>query len=110
MRDNILPDDLDDGVPAQFIYEPADCRLFYTPAMMQNVTAIWEAAAMSAWGGKKCNAGSLPGGTSVMKRGINDIIREIEVIRLSGEQQTEPEKNPWILADARKRMFVQGFD
>ena len=41
VRDNILPDHLADGTPSQFLYEPADCRLFYTPAMMANVTAIW---------------------------------------------------------------------
>lgn len=64
VRDNILPDNLADGTPAQFVYEPADCRLFYTPAMMANVTAIWRAAAAAAWGNLTCNAGSLPGSNS----------------------------------------------
>ena len=60
VRDNILRANLEDGVPAQFIYEAADCRLFYEPAMITNVTAIWKKAADAAWGTAKCIAGSLP--------------------------------------------------
>ncbi|PBP19577.1 hypothetical protein BUE80_DR009607 [Diplocarpon rosae] len=41
VRDSIRTANLKDGTPSQFIYDPADCRLFYTPAMMENVTAIW---------------------------------------------------------------------
>lgn len=60
VRDNILRENLEDGVPAQFIYEAADCRLFYEPAMLMNVTAMWKKAADAAWGTAKCIAGSLP--------------------------------------------------
>ena len=59
VRDNILPDHLKDGLPAQFIYEEADCRLFYEPQMITDVKAIWKKAADAAWGKGKCIAGSL---------------------------------------------------
>lgn len=59
VRDNILPDNVADGLPAQFVYEPADCRLFYEPDMMVDVSKVWEAAASAAWGGKRCVQGGL---------------------------------------------------
>jgi len=55
-----LRDHLEDGIPAQFIYEAADCRLYYEPSMITNVTAIWKKVADAAWGTGKCVAGSLP--------------------------------------------------
>lgn len=45
---------------AQFLYEPADCRLFYEAPMISDVTFIWKRAADAAWSGRKCVAGSLP--------------------------------------------------
>lgn len=59
VRDNILPDNLNDGVPAQFIVEEADCRLYYTLGMVQDVTRLWGAAATAAWGGGSCISGGL---------------------------------------------------
>jgi hypothetical protein len=59
VRDNILPANLQDGLPAQFVYEPADCRLYYEPEMVRDVTAMWEAAADAAWGTKQCVNGHL---------------------------------------------------
>jgi hypothetical protein len=38
------------GVALQFIYEEADCRLYYTPEMTVDATAIWKAAADAQWG------------------------------------------------------------
>jgi hypothetical protein len=29
-------------IPLQFIYEPADCRIYYTPAMAVDQTAAWK--------------------------------------------------------------------
>lgn len=55
--------------PLQFVYEAADCRLFYTPAMIQNVTNVWSAVAEVHWGGPnstaKCVAGSTNGQNSL---------------------------------------------
>ncbi|GAB7344689.1 hypothetical protein MBLNU457_3168t1 [Dothideomycetes sp. NU457] len=55
--------------PLQFVYEAADCRLFYTPAMIQNVTNVWSAVADVQWGGPnstvRCVAGSTGGRNSL---------------------------------------------
>ena len=68
VRDNILPANLDEGLPAQFVYEPADCRLFYTPAMITDVTAQWKAAADAAFYGGACVNGGLSNGTTAARR------------------------------------------
>jgi len=57
-RDQILPGNVNDGLPAQFVYEAADCRLFYTPPMITDATAIWKNAADAAWNGVDCVSGS----------------------------------------------------
>jgi hypothetical protein len=41
LRDNILRANLEEGLPAQFVYEKADCRLFYEPSMVSDVGALW---------------------------------------------------------------------
>ncbi|KAK4148577.1 hypothetical protein C8A00DRAFT_38847, partial [Chaetomidium leptoderma] len=46
------------GVPLQFRYEAANCRLFFTWAMATDITAVWEAVAGAAWYGGKCAVGS----------------------------------------------------
>ena len=58
VRDNILPDHVDDGLPAQYVVEEADCRLFYTLDMVKDVRALWKGAADAAWNGAKCVAGN----------------------------------------------------
>lgn len=60
VRDNILPDHLNDGLPAQFVVEEADCRLYWTLPMITDVTAVWKAVADAAFNGKPCAAGALP--------------------------------------------------
>ncbi|KAF4125503.1 peptidase S41 family protein, partial [Geosmithia morbida] len=59
VRDQILRDNLDDGVPAQFVTEEADCRLYWTADMIADVSKIWEAAANSAFNGAKCAHGAI---------------------------------------------------
>jgi len=54
VRDGLRDGD-DSGIPLQFQYEEADCRLYYTPEMTVDVTAVWKAVADAQWGGKgKC--------------------------------------------------------
>ncbi|PBP16544.1 hypothetical protein BUE80_DR012456 [Diplocarpon rosae] len=73
VRDNILPANLDDGLPAQFVREEADCRLFYTRDMVTDVTALWRAAAGAAFKGAKCVSGGLGRRDAEMKRaGLKD--------------------------------------
>ena len=45
--------------PLQFIYQPADCRIFYTADMTVDVTAMWEKVVDVTWGGAKCVAGAV---------------------------------------------------
>ncbi|CZR69628.1 uncharacterized protein PAC_19528 [Phialocephala subalpina] len=59
VRDNILPNNVDDGLPAQFVYELADCRLYYTEPMITDVTALWKGAADAAFNGGACAAGGI---------------------------------------------------
>ncbi|KFY39271.1 hypothetical protein V494_04057 [Pseudogymnoascus sp. VKM F-4513 (FW-928)] len=56
--------------PMQFLNESANCRLFYTPAMLTNVTHIWESVARLAWGlgggtGQTCVRGSTSDGEPI---------------------------------------------
>ncbi|KAF2028533.1 hypothetical protein EK21DRAFT_69551 [Setomelanomma holmii] len=48
-RDGLRKND-DSGVALQFIYEEANCRLFYTPEMTVDITNLWKAAADAQWG------------------------------------------------------------
>lgn len=66
IRDQILRDNLNDGLPAQFVVEEADCRLYYTLPMITDVTALWKGAASAAFNGASCAAGSLPKRTAGM--------------------------------------------
>ena len=34
----------------QFVYEAADCRLWYTPKMINDISEVWRTAADAAWG------------------------------------------------------------
>jgi hypothetical protein len=61
MRDGLRQGD-NSGTPVQFIVDPADCRLFYTPDMTVDITRVWTAAADAKWLGKKrCIAGGFKG-------------------------------------------------
>jgi hypothetical protein len=35
--------------PLQFAYEPADCRIYFTPKTIANYTALWQYAADAVW-------------------------------------------------------------
>ncbi|KAK7702089.1 hypothetical protein SLS64_009950 [Diaporthe eres] len=93
VRDNILRDNLDDGVPAQFIYEPTDCRLFYTPKSIIDPEEQWRQVAEAAWGGGACVAGSLGTGEDKLKR---TVVRSGEQWRRTVEPKviSLPDKKP----------------
>lgn len=59
LRDNIRMNDKD-VTPLEFVYEAADCRVFYTGDMVKDVTAVWKKAADARWGDTKnvCVEGS----------------------------------------------------
>ncbi|KAF2836962.1 hypothetical protein M501DRAFT_978717 [Patellaria atrata CBS 101060] len=56
-RDGLREGD-ESGIPLQFVYEAADCRIFYTPEMTVDVTTIWKAAADTQWNGKSSCVGA----------------------------------------------------
>jgi hypothetical protein len=64
-QDNIRAGKESAGVPTQFLNDTASCRLFYTPEMYLNVTALWDATAAAAWGNNgaldevRCVSGSV---------------------------------------------------
>lgn len=44
----------DDDMPLHFVYEPADCRLFYTLDNIYNAATIWSTAAHTYWNNGPC--------------------------------------------------------
>ena len=57
VRDGLAQNDTT-GIALQFVYEEADCRLYYTPEMTVDITALWKGAADVQWGQNgKCVAG-----------------------------------------------------
>lgn len=72
VRDALLYNDTS-GIATQFIYEEADCRLFYTPEMTVDATAIWKAAADAQWGdNSKCVSGY------AMKRDAHEVTTNLK--------------------------------
>ncbi len=64
--------------PTQFVYETADCRLFYTAEMTVDVTAKWKATADAAWGQRR---GSGKGGGCVPTSGDRPSLQRRELTR-----------------------------
>ncbi|KAI9687704.1 MAG: hypothetical protein M1822_001783 [Bathelium mastoideum] len=58
LRDNIAQDD-PSATPLQFIFEPADCRIFYTAQSVTQPKYVWEHVADVMWGNKSCAVGDL---------------------------------------------------
>lgn len=51
-KDGLMVDD-ESGTPLHFIYEPADCRIFYTPDMVLEQSSVWQKVVNSVWFGKE---------------------------------------------------------
>jgi hypothetical protein len=95
------------NTPLQFVYEEADCRLFYTPQMTVDISAMWKAVADVKWLGKsECIAGSLEGQKTyssnwkkVVKRGVTEkaLAGSIPSYQMKAlKQSLELETNTWI--------------
>ncbi|KAH8599179.1 hypothetical protein B0O99DRAFT_591050 [Bisporella sp. PMI_857] len=85
VRDQILRPNLIDGTPAQFIYEEADCRVFFEPRMISDVKSVWKRAVDVAWGGAKCIAGGFPGNETLAIRR-----RKSEELKLKAQNDRKP--------------------
>ncbi|KAG9233314.1 hypothetical protein BJ875DRAFT_496766 [Amylocarpus encephaloides] len=57
-RDNIADGDTAE-IPLQFIFEPADCRIFYTPQTVFDPLSLWEHVHDVAWKGAQCAWGGM---------------------------------------------------
>ncbi|KAH8165545.1 hypothetical protein CIB48_g2681 [Xylaria polymorpha] len=105
VRDAVLPGQLEDGIPTQFITELADCRLYWTEPMIQNTGEIWKAAAQAAFKGGKCAAGGI---VQPAKR------PQISASRLSGyKKHPLPVRSGKVLSPASpimQRLRVQASD
>lgn len=66
VRDSVLPGDADgEGVPSQFLWVPADCRLWYTAEMVEDAREVWKKVGRVAWGGKGVGKGKGKGRCAV---------------------------------------------
>ncbi|KAK0620996.1 hypothetical protein B0T14DRAFT_538188 [Immersiella caudata] len=70
VRDEILRKNWHDGIPAQFVVETSDCRLYWLADMLFNISNVWKAAAGAAFKGSKCafGAGGDSGGSGMVGR------------------------------------------
>lgn len=66
LRDNIREGD-DSATPLEFVYEAADCRVFYTSDMVRDTTMTWKKAVDARWGdaSKTCVKDSTKDGSSI---------------------------------------------
>ncbi|KAG4219939.1 hypothetical protein PC116_g31582, partial [Phytophthora cactorum] len=64
VKDQILRGNLEDGIPAQFVVEESDCRLWWTAPMVTDITEQWKAAATAAFKGGKCAYGAIDPSTN----------------------------------------------
>ncbi|KAK8189978.1 uncharacterized protein BKA78DRAFT_353463 [Phyllosticta capitalensis] len=62
-RDNLRQGDTTQ-TPLQFVYEPAECRIFYTPQMIFDPTKSWEKVYDVMWGKGQCVKDSVTNGTA----------------------------------------------
>jgi hypothetical protein len=70
LKDNLRQNDAS-GTPLEFMYEAADCRMFFTAAMVTDVTELWKGVAdrMFKNGTDMCVKGSTGDLTSVSAGG-----------------------------------------
>lgn len=101
LKDNLRQNDAS-GTPLEFMYEAADCRMFFTAAMVSDVTALWkgvadrmfkgeggmaqcvtgstgDASSVSAGGQKRAGDGSLAEG-----KGVNSTVKSVAPSAMSG--------------------------
>jgi len=106
IRDVILPEHVNDGLPAQFVVENADCRLFHTKDMILDVANTWKAAAKAAFQGAKCVVGGLPkrddAGSKRQEGPAVQAPRIPKTKRVQVEEETVTKDAAWRLRHGRK--------
>ncbi|KAH7310470.1 hypothetical protein B0I35DRAFT_74703 [Stachybotrys elegans] len=102
VRDQILRDNVNDGLPAQFVVEEADCRLYWTAPMINDVTEVWNAAANAAFNGAKCVFGGIAPSTSRIASATGRVSRP--PARLSDRIDRTPDEHSdaWLAVHLQK--------
>jgi hypothetical protein len=100
-RDGLRKNDTS-GTALQFIYEEANCRLYYTPEMTVDITALWKAAADAQWSSSgKC----VSGGNYGQKRNAHEVTtklgrRRVHIAQAAVTQQVQAFENSFSLETA----------
>lgn len=108
-RDGLRRNDAS-GIALQFIYEEADCRLYYTPEMTVDITAVWKTVADAQWN----NSGiCVSGGGYGQKRDMQQLTtqlgrRRVHVAQAAAVQQVQAFKNTFSL-ETNNKMKGDGF-
>ncbi|KAF2652419.1 hypothetical protein K491DRAFT_681348 [Lophiostoma macrostomum CBS 122681] len=84
----------DSGVALQFIYEEADCRLYWTPEMVTDASATWKAAADAQWG----NSGKCIGGKAYDRRRASQATTSLKSSGLRAKTMSSSEADKHIAA------------
>lgn len=69
LRDQVRSDS--GGPPLQFVYDAADCRLYWTLDNALNMTRLWSDAAGAMWDLPGLDASCVPGSTGYASHGMN---------------------------------------
>lgn len=89
-RDGLRKNDTS-GIALQFIYEEANCRLYFTPEMTVDITTLWKAAADAQWRG---SGACISEGNYGQKRGVQELTtklrrRRVHVTRAAAVKQVQ---------------------
>jgi len=61
-------------VPLQFVYEAANCRLFYQPLDLHVISNLWQRVANVTWSGGRCVPGSSVNGDDTLPSGAYNTV------------------------------------
>lgn len=76
--------------PLQFVYEPANCRLFYTIDDMYDMTALWGRVYNATWGGAPCVSGSTTNSAGTIPTLATDTVAYSESANLQIQLPAQP--------------------
>lgn len=105
-RDGIRRGD-EEQVPLHFVYQEADCRLFYTPAMAVDQTAAWKTVADVAFNGLDgCVAGGGYGKRGVSSARVHRARSDLDVRQLADAIDSVWTNRGGITMDGDSIMFL----